>query len=615
MRYPALRPLKRYRRELDRFYGLEHRQTVREGAFYDAENLASGSFPLLRVRAPRPALTLSRNGEPLPFQTDSPITAAAEHEGALCYCTETGVYLNGTAVENCTFDMAAENRTILPFGRDLFIAPDGKFITRDDAGTPRTRHAAFCRSNVAADVRCGFGPDTAGTLLYHTAADNAPASPYEGMLWLRTAGAAPARLRWDGEAWTEETPVYLVVSATGIGKETAAGDTVYLSGIGYPETAYTAAYRTEDKLYLSGIYRPLSTDSFAVTLRKTMPLLDLAAEHGNRIWGCRYGPDMHGAFVNEIYASVQGDPTVWDRFEGTSADSFRVGLGCPGPFTGVAVVDGALLFFKENYIIRVRGGDPGDFSVSVLPARGVEQGAAKSCVNLNERVYYKSQTGVMRYDGALPEDVSPALADYRLGDAFAAGCGGKYYLSAAAEDAGRALFVLDADAGLWQKEDDPGVRFFVTLRGRLWLLCADAQDDRVYRLLPADPAFIDAPADPFGRNDPAVAAAFEPSAPVSWFAETGDLAVKNGTAVIRGLTFRLQLAPEAEFRAAVLCNGETRWRPVCRVSGRAPGAFFAPVNTPRCHTYRLRFSGTGGCTLCGVRVTAEKTGEVKHDGT
>ena len=216
MKYPALRPLKRYRRELDRFYGLEHRRTVREGAFYDAENLASGSFPLLRAREPRPALALSLNGEPLPFETDSPITAAAEHEGALCYCTETGVYLNGTAVENCTFDMAAENRTILPFGRDLFIAPDGKFITRDAAGTPRARHAAFCRADAAAEVRYGFGPDASETLLYHTAADNAPSAPYEGMLWLRTAGAAPARLRWDGDAWTEETPVYLVVSATGI---------------------------------------------------------------------------------------------------------------------------------------------------------------------------------------------------------------------------------------------------------------------------------------------------------------------------------------------------------------------------------------------------------------
>ena len=67
MKYPALRPLKRTRRTLDTFYGLEHRETVREGAFSESENLSAGAFPLLRARSPRPELALFRNGSPLPF--------------------------------------------------------------------------------------------------------------------------------------------------------------------------------------------------------------------------------------------------------------------------------------------------------------------------------------------------------------------------------------------------------------------------------------------------------------------------------------------------------------------------------------------------------------------
>ena len=613
MKFPALHPLPRFGRSLDRFYGLEHVDAVREGAFYDAENLAADAFPLLRTRSPRAALTLSRNGAPLPFQTDSPITAAAAHEGALCYCTETGVYLNGEPVADCAFDMRAETRTILPFGRNLFIAPDGKYIVRGADGAPVAVHAAFCRRDVPVEARYGFAPGETEPFLYHEASAAEPETRFEGMLWLRTAGDAPARLRWNGEKWEAETPVYLTVSAAGVGKETLAGDRVWLSGLGFPEAPYTAAYREADRLYLAGAYLPLTNDAFTVTLRKTIPLLDCAAQHDNRVWGCRYGENMHGEFVNEIYASAPGDPTVWERFDGADDDSVRLPLGCPGPFTGVAALDGALLFFKEDCIVRVTGSGA-DYAVSVLPAPGVAQGSAGSCVQLGGRVYYKSPAGVAAYDGALPDDVSQALAGYRLQNAIAGGADGKYYLSADVDGDGRALFVLDTAAGLWQKEDDPGVRFFVAVGGRLWFVCADPADDCRYRLLAADAAATPPPADPFGRNDPALTAAWTPEAPVGWFAETGALTVPDGTAVLRGLVFRLTLAPGAEFRAEILCGDEARRRPLCRVGGKAPGAFCVPVNTPRCGSFRLRLSGTGAATLHGVRLIAEKTGEERSYG-
>ena len=102
--------------------------------------------------------------------------------------------------------------------------------------------------------------------------------------------------------------------------------------------------------------------------------------------------------------------------------------------------------------------------------------------------------------------------------------------------------------------------------------------------------------------------------PVRWFAETGPLVVRDGTAVLRGVAFRLETEPETEFRAWLYCGGETRPRPLCRISGKTPGAVYAPVNTPRCHSFRLRFSGRGGCTLSAVTLIAERTGEVRTDG-
>ena len=203
-----------------------------------------------------------------------------------------------------------------------------------------------------------------------------------------------------------------------------------------------------------GIYVTVADSGAATAEQVDCPPLDYAVEHNNRIWGCRYGANGDGDFVNELYACALGDPTEWQQFDGISTDSYCVSLGCSGAFTGACRLGGDVIFFKEDHIIRVSGDFPSDFTVVTMPADGAEQGAYRSIVNVNERVFYKSRQGITVYDGALPYCVSAALGERRFTDVCAGTAAGRYYFAGTAPDGGRNIYVYDTAHGIWYKEDD-----------------------------------------------------------------------------------------------------------------------------------------------------------------
>ena len=613
MRYPGLYARRRDKSALTRFYGLERTPDVRVGAFSDMCNLTADAYPLLRTRPARLLWQRSAGGAALPFPADGEISAVACVNDCLCWCTATGVYLNGARIEGLTLSPDVPRRQIVSFGRNLFIAPDGVYVETDPVGAPSVVHAAY---TVSGDMRVELdhAPDAGIPLVYLTASETRPENPAAGDRWLETAANDMVLHVWNEDLEEETLPVYLTVAAANVGRDAAAGDPVVLSGLpGGPRT-YRAAYVRNDKLWLRGAFFDRKRDTYALRLEKRMPVLDYAVEHNNRIWGCRYGENEAGVFVNEIYACALGDPVSWEKFDGISTDSYRVSLGCSGAFTGAAVLGGDVLFFKEGYVIRASGTEPADYTVQVLPARGVERGAAASCVNLNEQIFYKSFDGITVYDGATPYSVSQALGVCRFTDPAAAAFRGKYYLAAGEPGADRAIFVYDTRTGLWHKEDDAlNVRFMIRLRQNLYYLCRP-DPSAGYELVCADGSYVRAAEDLFGGAEDGTFS-FSPLAPPAWFALCGPQGNTDETRILRGLVFRLQLEPEAEFTAEIFCDrAETPVR-LCRLTGARGGVLAVPVNTPRCHTWQLRLSGRGGCTVHAVTQISERLSEVKGNGT
>ena len=610
MRYPKLRALPRVRQRLETFYGYEHGENVRPGAFYDMCNLSSNAFPLLTVRPDKQRYfrgTYSPGGQvyELNIAPAEEITAAAAVNDTLVLATDTKLYYRGRTVAGAFTAAGTTRGTIVPFGRNFFVPADGNYVVTDESGVKEVRHAAFTQALPGAFA--GYADEEGNAVTVTNPYPTAPTGAEEGDIWYNVVSGYPVQMIFTGGEWVKKSDVYVKIEHEAAALYAAPGDHLTLEGILSAPLPCEAVSAENGVLTVRCAVTDLPRGTYLLTVKKTMPPLDIAVEHLNRVWGCRYGRNAAGEFVNEIYASALGDPTVWYRFEGLSTDSFVCALGCPGEFTGAAVTGGDLIFFKEQYLIRVNGETPQDFSVSVTPARGVRKGCAATCAVLNEKIYYLSSGGVTVYDGALPYVISREFPTQGFSAASAAAGGGKYYL-AATENGARRVYVYDPAVSLWHVEDDnEALRFFVTLNGCLYRLCRPGGANP-YVLITQTPA--GEAHNVFGPDAPDLVCRFEPLPQKTWYAETGRLSPAPGAGFVRGLVFRLSLEEGALFKAEIRC-GSGRWQPLCKVKRSGEEAFSVRVNTPRCEHFRLRLSGEGGCTVYGVETVCEAAGEVK----
>ena len=615
MRLPAFKNIPRGQTQLRGFYGYEPLGDGAPGTFTDMLNLSSDRYPLLSVRKERAAFYRGVKGPggaeyELYVSPDTPLTAAASVNGLAALCSETAVYYKGAAVTDAPLDPTAALRTVVPFGRNFFVVPDGAYVETDETGVTGVRHAAFTNAVIGAVLSYADGSGTA--VSFHSAHADEPLDATEGYRWLDTSERPFLLKQYTSGVWEEQCRVYLLLSGTGVGRYAAAGDrlTMTLSGT----VAFSCPVRVQsaqaDSLLLIGAYEDYPNTEFIVTLQKKMPPLDLALEHKNRVWGCRFGANAAGDFVNEIYASAPGDPTEWDRVQGISTDSYTVSLGCPGAFTGAAVVGESVVFFKEDCVIRVTGDTPQDYTVQVTPARGVAAGHGASIVTLNEKVFYLSDNGVTVFDGALPYLISRGFSTQGFTDTLAFGYNGRYYLAANDGNA-RRIYVYDTRTGLWHVEDDAhNVRFFLRTGGVPYMLCKDPADGGYYRFYCMDAETFSSPYDPIAASGTPPVLKWIKEERQPWYALTGELLTDRGHSVLRGAVFRVEPAPGASFTVELQCPGSEKWVRLCRMSRMKAGVVSLPVNTPRCRSFRLRLSGTGGCVIHSVTLVWEKAGEV-----
>lgn len=220
-----------------------------------------------------------------------------------------------------------------------------------------------------------------------------------------------------------------------------------------------------------------------MTVTRLMPAVDngMMLEVNNRLWAC-------SSAANEIYSCKQGDCTNWQAFgDGIATDSFAATVGCEGEFTGIARQNDSVIFFKENWIIKLFGTKPSNYTLATYQVPGVEKGSRKSVVWVNGVLYYLSHTGVCQYSpGGQPVVISErAFGDHRYHNGVAGRHHSKYVLSVENEDEERELFVLDTKTGLWYREDDIEIADCMTYNNILYftetggdkLFCMDNGDD------------------------------------------------------------------------------------------------------------------------------------------
>jgi hypothetical protein len=416
-------------------------------------------------------------------------------------------------------------------------------------------------------------------------------------MWIDTSTSPNSLKQWSDSTgmWVSVATTYIKIQHPNIGKSFEVHDGITISGL-KDQSAQIAALegaavvydKGDDYIVIVGMLDKVETISSPVVFKRSMPLMDYVIEANNRLWGCRYGLDESGEFVNRLYASKLGDFKNWNCYMGLSTDSYYANVGTDGYFTGAVTHLGAALFFKENVLHKVYGSFPSEFTVQDTVCRGVQRGCENSMAIVNEVLYYKARSGVCAYDGSLPVAVSYVLGNERYYDAVGGSHGNKYYICMADVNENWNLFVYDTAKGLWHREDDLHATHFVSFKGELY--CVDAKNLNIITLLGSGQEY---------EED------------VEWMVETGELGITSpDMKYISRITLRVRLEVGAEMNIYAQYDMSDEWMQVCHIRGTDLRSFSIPIRPRRCDFMRLKIEAKGMGKVYAMTKTIEQGSDV-----
>lgn len=568
--YPILTASAENRQTIDVFGGYNHNLRINENEFYDMENLTSDVYPVL---SPRKARGLYRDGVNVQGMTA---------KDSLCYVDGRFFVMNEYRVDmGLSTEESDCPKQLISMGAYVIILPDKKYINTADLSDYGQIEAEVTTTAPVTFTPCKMDGTTFRPDYIQPTQPKAPANM---ALWMDTSVTPHSLRQWSESTgmWTGIAVTYVKIQSAGIGKPFRQYDGVKLT---IPEglTDATAEQlkalngaaivyaQGDDFITVVGILDAETTIEEAVTVSRKMPKMDFVVENDNRLWGCRYGLNNDGEFVNELYACKLGDFRNWQCYIGISTDSYAVSLGSDGQFTGAITHSGYPVFFKENCMHKVYGQIPANFQVQTTACRGVQKGCGGSLAIVNEILYYKSQHAICAYDGSLPTEMSVSLGDTQYQNAVAAAHGNKYYVSMQETMTGKhVMLVYDTAKGLWHKESGVPVLQLCSCRDDLFCATAD------WKIL----SMLGSVGDSEGEVD--------------WFAESGIInAYTPERAYLKRISIRMVLEPGSSVTISAQYDSCGAWESLGFFTGTDLRSFTVPVRPRRCDHLRLRLEGTG----------------------
>jgi hypothetical protein len=579
MRYPQLKELPTSREMVDVFRGYNHNLRISSGEFFNMKNMTSDFYPVLSPRGKRGVYA----------KPASPQALIAKE--VLCYVDGTD-FVMGEKRINMELSTAINDnpKQLVSMGAYVIIMPDKKYINTAD-----TEDWGSIEESVVTDGDVTFTLCRVDGSSYDVqyAQPEAPESPTNTTLWVDTSTTPNVLKQWSESSamWVSVATTYIKIQYPGIGKNFNVHDGITISGLKEQSTQIAALEgaaivwdKADDYIIVVGILDKTETVSAAVTIKRSMPIMDFVVEANNRLWGCRYGLDENGELVNRLYASKLGDFKNWNCYMGISTDSYYANVGTDGYFTGAITHLGAALFFKENCLHKVYGSFPAEFTVQDTACRGVQHGCSESLAIVNEILYYKARNAVCAYDGSLPVEVSYALGNERYYDAVGGAHGNKYYISMADSFDNWNLFVYDTAKGLWHREDDLHATCFASYRGEMY--CVDAEDRNIITLL--------------GSGE-------ESESVVESMVETGELGISSpDMKYISRITMRMSVDDGTEMDIYAQYDLSDEWVQVAHIRGTGLRSFSIPIRPRRCDFMRLKIEARGMYKITSMTKTIEQ---------
>lgn len=383
---------------------------------------------------------------------------------------------------------------------------------------------------------------------------------------------------------------FVKIQGTNLGKAFKKDDVVTLSGF----TQYTnvlngakAIKEIGDNFIVitavdeNGAALRSITEERGVKIERKLPDLDFVCEFNNRLWGC-------SSANHEIYASKLGDPTNWNSYQGTAADSYAVSVGSDGDFTGVISQQGYVVFFKEDYIHTIYGTKPSNFSLDTVQARGVMKGCSRSLCHVNETVMYVGRDAIMAYTGGMPESVSDKL-NLRWDSAVANQWKGKYYVDLTLFKK-TTTYVYDLLHNIWMKEDEHENKLLSRFYANGILFETREKERHISSRFTSREEIR--------------------SGDMDWYLES--VYLEEGTIdqkKVHSLQFNVELEVDAYFAVYVRYDNDVTWRRVASVNADRRNTYTVPLKLKKCERYQYRLEGHGWFILYGMSKTIGKGSE------
>lgn len=385
-----------------------------------------------------------------------------------------------------------------------------------------------------------------------------------------------------GSAQFQNITLTVTYAATGGGDGANAADIRQLESLNTTNTIYGCG---ADYIIVSGLLHNVCTLANTLSVELKIPDLDYVCEANNRIWGCSYS-EMDGSLTNEIRCCALGDFRNWYKFEGTSMDSYVMSVGSDGLFTGAYSLQGVPLMWKEDYLHKISGTQPSNFTLNTIKCRGVQDGSWRSMAVVNETLLYKSRHDVMAYDGAMPYAVGEKLGTGKYADAVGCSYRDKYYISMRDDQLRYSTYVFDTAKGLWHKEDESRITHMATSDG---VLTMAVEEDGTTTLRTVG------------------GTASEESFPWSVTFGVFGYAYERSKYLSR-FNIRAQMDAGSEMNFEIQYDSSGEWERIGTMRSKTIRTFTLPIIPRRCDHCQVRISGTGNVSIYSIARVFEEGG-------
>lgn len=330
-----------------------------------------------------------------------------------------------------------------------------------------------------------------------------------------------------------------------------------------------------------------------IRISKKVPDMDYITVSQNRIWGC--SSENH-----EIYACKQGDATAWYNYAGLSSDSYAVTIPNGDKFTGAVTYSDMPYFFTENMAYSIMGNKPKNYQVQNYELRGVEDGAYRTIAQKDGYVYYKSKSGIERFNGNNAQSLSEYLDLEGMNGYIGQTNNDKYFVFLGTEN-NTNLYVYDIKKRLWHKERNDSPNDMVELDNNLYITENKETKIDLVKINGKSTEVADILVD----NDPTY------DTP-KWWVESGEF---NGQSLlnkyITKFMFEMKLEQNSKVSIYFMYDDSGEWEEVFRTTDKQVKKLInVPILVRRCERMRYKIKGEGQAKIYSISITSEGGSEI-----